>query len=208
MRPDLVICELTAADVGWDERRLRFLLARGLGWDSPIYNHALVSAGALPSRSPDDYKRTLRPRHLDILREVYSTMARDCREKGIPIIWVLIPRVGRPSDSADQNSLLQIARRAGFSCVVDVASAYDGLGAASLAVSSDDFHPNTRGHAILAGRLDQALSRLPELAHLWSPADGQAIARGPLTDRRRTRNGSHAGLDAAAPRNSEEPIFQ
>ena len=43
MRPDLVICESTAADVGWDERRLRFLLARGLGWDSPIYQQALVS---------------------------------------------------------------------------------------------------------------------------------------------------------------------
>ena len=31
MRPDLVICESTEADVGWDERRLRYVLARGPG---------------------------------------------------------------------------------------------------------------------------------------------------------------------------------
>ena len=43
MNPDLVICESTAADVGWDERRLRFLLPRGLAWDSPIYRQALAA---------------------------------------------------------------------------------------------------------------------------------------------------------------------
>ena len=37
MNPDMVIYESTAADVGWDERRLRYLLARGIGWDSPLY---------------------------------------------------------------------------------------------------------------------------------------------------------------------------
>jgi lysophospholipase L1-like esterase len=178
MRPDLVICESTAADVGWDERRLRFLLARGLGWDSPIYHQALVSSGVTPLLSPDDYKRTLRPRHWEILGEVYSTMAKDCRDRGVPIIWVLIPRVGRPSDALDQRALLQTARAAGFSCVVDVTSAYDGLDAARLAVSSLDFHPNALGHALLARRLDGALRELPELCHLWKPQTFPPLIRG------------------------------
>ncbi len=57
MAPDLVIYESTAADVGWDERRLRYLLARGLGWDSPLYRPALVRAQVERLKSPDVYKR-------------------------------------------------------------------------------------------------------------------------------------------------------
>jgi lysophospholipase L1-like esterase len=210
MHPDLVICESTAADVGWDERRLRYLLARGLGWDSPLYRKALESAGAVPFQSPDDYKRILRPRHMDLLGEVYATMVKDCRDRGVPIIWVLVPRVGRPSDAADQQALLQTARSAGFSSVIDVTNAYDGLDAASLAVSSDDFHPNSRGHAVLARWLDRALGELPDLSHLWKPTGGQAIARGPLTIRDEPGAG-HVPLsrvDAAAPKTSQGAVLQ
>ena len=97
--------------MGWDERRLRFLLARGLGWDSPIYHSALQKAGVEPYGSPDDYKRELRPRHWEILAGVYQTMAADCRARGIPIFWVLVPRVGRKHDGADQRALVKTARR-------------------------------------------------------------------------------------------------
>ncbi len=173
MSPDLVICESTAADVGWDERRLRFLLARGLGWDSPIYHSALVRAGVEPNGSPDDYKRALRPRHWDILAGVYQTMAADCRTRGVPILWVLVPRVGRKHDGADQRTLLETARAAGFSHVIDVTDAYDDIDASRLAIDTDDFHPNASGHARLARRLDGALQDLPELSALWKPSPGQ-----------------------------------
>ena len=79
MEPDLVIYEATAADIGWDERRLRFLLARGIGWDCPIYRAALTDAGVQPLGSPDQYKRALQPRHREILSGVYRFMAADCR---------------------------------------------------------------------------------------------------------------------------------
>jgi hypothetical protein len=171
MSPDLVICESTVADVGWDERRLRFLLARGLGWDCPIYQRALIKAGVKPCGSPDDYKRALRPRHWDILAGVYQAMAAECRARGAPIVWVLIPRVGRKHDEADQRTLVKIARSAGFSHVVDATDAYGGVDSYRLAIDSDDYHPNASGHACLARRLDTALSALPELASLWKPRD-------------------------------------
>ncbi len=193
MRPDLVICESTAADVGWDERRLRFLLARGLAWDSPIYQQALVSSGVKPLGSPDDYKRTLRPRHWEILGGVYATMARDCQERGVPIIWVLIPRVGRPGDAAEKRALLQTARAAGFSCVVDATGAYDGFEAARLAVSPLDFHPNALGHALLARRLDDALRARPELGQLWEPKTFPPDQGGEMARNRAGGNGTSPG---------------
>jgi len=179
MNPDLVIYESTAADVGWDERRLRFLLARGLGWDSPIYHRALVKAGVEPYGSPDDYKRALRPRHWNILAGVYQTMAADCRARGLPILWVLVPRVGRKNDRADQRALVQTARAAGFSRVIDVTDAFDDLDPSRLAIEPDDFHPNASGHTRLARRIDSALSELPELGRLWVPSPQGGDRRNP-----------------------------
>jgi hypothetical protein len=174
MNPDLVICESTAADIGWDERRLRYLLARGFGWDSPVYKRAIERAGVKPNASPDDYKRDLRPRHWDILASVYQTMAADCRAKGVPVIWVLIPRVGRFGDAAAQQTLKKTAQDAGFSQVVDVTDAYNDADPARLAVDADDFHPNALGHRRLARRIDSTLSELPELQPLWAPTHARA----------------------------------
>ncbi len=150
MRPDLVICESTEADVGWDERRLRYVLARGLGFDSPLYHAALESARVAPGWSPEQYKHALQPHHREILAGVYRAMAADGAARGVPIIWVMIPRVGKPSDPTEHDALVAMARTAGFTHVVDVSDAYDGLDAARLAVEPDDFHPNAVGHQRLA----------------------------------------------------------
>jgi hypothetical protein len=173
MQPDLVLCESTEADIGWDERRLRYLLARGLAWDSPIYRKALTAADVQPHWNPGQYKQALQPRHWEILAGVYRAMVADCRARGVPILWVLIPRVGRPNDPAGHRALVETARAAGFSRVLDATDAYHGLDPAQLAVEPDDFHPNAVGHDRLARRLDRALGALPELRHLWMPVPGR-----------------------------------
>ena len=157
MEPDLVIYESTAADVGWDERRLRFLLARGLGWDSPIYKAVLEASGAHHFLSPDQYKRLLEPRHWEILSGVYRSMTADCRARGVPIFWVLVPRIGRRGDRDSKARLIETARSAGFSGVIDLTGAFDDLDPTALSVDRDDFHPNAVGHARLAQRLNMAL---------------------------------------------------
>jgi lysophospholipase L1-like esterase len=190
MHPDLVICESTAADVGWDERRLRYLMARGLAWNSPIFRQALLAAAVEPLWNPDRYRQALRPRHVEILAGIYQTMAADCRAHGVPLLLVLIPRVGRPNDLEDQQVVLQTARAAGLRRVIDVTDAYDGIDPARLAVAPSDFHPNAAGHARLARRLDAALRDLPELRDLWEPP----LDRPPGLDREPPQN-----LSAAAP---------
>jgi lysophospholipase L1-like esterase len=169
MRPDLVICEATEADAGWDERRLRYVLARGQAFDSPLYRPALEAAGVVPGSSPEQYKHALHPYHREILAGAYRAMAVDGDARGAPIVWVLIPRVGHPTGSAQRAAMLAMARDAGFTRVVDASDAYDGLDADRLAVEPDDFHPNAEGHARLARRLDEALGALPELRRLWTP---------------------------------------
>ncbi len=152
--PDLVLFESTLADLGWDERRLRTLLPRGIGFDSPVYRDALTSLRTAPSA---DFKARLRPHRDAILEGVYRRVVADCREQGIPVVWVLLPRVGKPVIPGDRASLIGLARSAGFDRLIDVSDAFEGQSAASLAIAADDFHPNVAGHARLAHRLDAEL---------------------------------------------------
>jgi len=156
--PDLVIFQGTPADFGWDDRKLRSLLPRGVGWEAPAYRDALGSAGAVPGGDEESYKRLLRPHRDAILAGVYRRVVADCRSRGVPSVWLLLPRVGKTAPTGDRARLADLARFAGFSAIVDLSDAFDGLGPADLAISPDDFHPNARGHAILARRLGAALT--------------------------------------------------
>src|SRR5262249_41296185 len=124
--PDLVVFEATRADDGWDAQRLRGLLARGLAGDSPLYRDALAAAGLRPGWARAAYERGLRPFAGEVLAGVYRRAAADCRARGVPCLWVLLPRVGDPPDPAADARLVALARAAGFARVVDLSDGYDG----------------------------------------------------------------------------------
>jgi lysophospholipase L1-like esterase len=163
MGPDVVLYEATPADAGWDERRLRALLARGIAVDVPVYRDAFRRAGAVASRDVNVHKRRLRPYRREILAGVYRTITDDCRARGVPSVWVLIPRVGRPADPEERAELRSLASQAGFSAVIDLSDAYEGCDAKALAIGPADFHPNVEGHARLAQRLEWAFEGIPAL---------------------------------------------
>ena len=176
--PDLVIFESTLADAGWDERRLRGLLPRGIGWDAPVYRDALAASAARPGQAADTYKRVLRPFRDAFFAGVYRTVVADCRARGVPCVLILVPRVGKAPVPAERAHVLKVARTAGFAQVVDLTDAYDGIDPATLAIGPNDFHPNAGGHARLARRLALALDRQPELQRLWMAAKGPSQGQG------------------------------
>jgi hypothetical protein len=158
--PDLVVFQGSPADFGWDDRKLRSLLPKGVGWDVASYRDAFKLANIHPGGDEDAYKNALRPHRETILAGVYRTIADDCRSRGVLSVWLLLPRVGKPTPTADRKRLIDLARSAGFSRIVDLSDAFDGLDPAALAIGPDDFHPNAQGHARLAERLDEALREL------------------------------------------------
>jgi hypothetical protein len=169
--PDLVVFEASPADPGWDERRLRSLLTRGIGFDAPVYRDALASAHVTPGRDAVEYKRALRPLRWALLENVYRVAAAECRSQGVPCVWVLVPRVGKPLDPADRAELARIARASGFDAVLDVCDAYNGADPNDLAVGPNDYHPNAAGHARIARALEPLLAGRPELARIWTRPD-------------------------------------
>jgi lysophospholipase L1-like esterase len=165
--PDMILFESTPADAGWDERRLRGLLPRGVGWDTPVYRDALAASGARPGGTAETYKRVLRPFRDAFFAGVYRTVVADCHGRGIPCVLILVPRVGKAVLPSERQHVLTVARAAGFTQVVDLTDVYDGLDPAALAIGPNDFHPNADGHARLARRLFTVLGQQLELQRLW-----------------------------------------
>ena len=176
--PDLVLFESTLADAGWDERRLRGLLPRGIGWDAPVYRDALAASAATPGETAETYKRVLRPFRDAFFAGVYRTVIADCRARGVPCVLILVPRVGKAPVAAERAHVLKVAHGAGFAQVVDLTDAYNGIDPATLAIGPNDFHPNAGGHARLARQLVLALDRRPELQKLWMAAKGPRQGQG------------------------------
>lgn len=155
---DAVVYEATVAEPSWDERRLRVLLPKGIGWDAPQYQEVLAGLRRSARADGDMVDRYLREHRWDLLESVYRTIARECKLRGVRCYWVLVPRVGRAADAGDRKRLLELARRCGFTAVIDVSDAFEGVDRSALEVAADDYHPNAEGHALIARRIDEALA--------------------------------------------------
>ncbi|MHB1557289.1 MAG: SGNH/GDSL hydrolase family protein [Isosphaeraceae bacterium] len=183
LEPDLVLFEATDADIGWDARRLAELMPRGVAWDAPIYGEALRGAGLHPGASADECRQALVPRRWELLEAAYRSIAAECRARGVPCVYILIPRVGRFPGAAPLQRLIELARASGFSAVVDLSDAFDGHDPATLAVHPSDFHPNAEGHALLARRLAETLWPLP----IFDALRPSATSAEEVVDREKTR---------------------
>jgi hypothetical protein len=172
MAPDLVLFEATAADIGWDHRRLSELLPQGIGWDSTLYGDLLKRVSAGPGATSEELAQALRPYRWELLAEVYRAVAADCQARSVPCLWILIPRVGRVVEPDEHRRLLDLTQAAGFTAVVDISDAFDDFDPADLALNPNDFHPNALGHSVIARRLARALWPLPELGRLRGPTPG------------------------------------
>lgn len=198
MEPDLVLFEATQADVGWAVRRLRELLPRGIGWDSPLYAEILSKCGVMPGALGKTYEKALRPFTWELTASAYRAIAEGCSARGVPSILVVIPRVGRTVDSADHQRLLALARDAGFSAVIDISDAFDGIDPTTLTARADDYHPNDKGHALLARRLDEALWDHPLLSEFRSRRGASDASAEPELELE-PELGSEAGAALSAP---------
>jgi hypothetical protein len=146
-----------------------------------VYRRVLDSAGLRPGLDAESYKQQLKPLRWELLASVYRAAVDECETRGVPAVWVLIPRVGKPIDPAERRRLIDLARASGFAAVLDLSDVYEGAEPSSFAVGRNDFHPNLDGHALIARRLEAALRDRAELRWLWS-ADGSIAAAGEGVD--------------------------
>jgi hypothetical protein len=114
-------------------------------------------------------KRKLRPHYWGLYDLTLGAIAAECRTAGVPIVMVIIPRVGKadaPSARAEPVARLKaIAAHQGLT-VFDLTDTFDKLDPARIEIAAWDDHPNATGHRRLFLALARAVVKDKELYHL------------------------------------------
>ena len=160
---DLMVYEATTSDPGWDAHRLAYLLTKGLGADDPLYAETLNKTGVQATASRSENRDALLPWSWTIVEGVYHHIVESCHKRGLPVAFVLIPRVGANLTKVEKKGLLAMADSSGFDLVVDLSDVYDGQIEDDLAIAPGDYHPNVLGHQLIASRWADQLAQWPEL---------------------------------------------
>jgi hypothetical protein len=174
--PDLVIYSATLLDTRLIEIYLCDLLQSNVDVHYDFFRAALAEARIDPGtlrREPDGkladktaIKIKLRPRYWEFYDQTIGLLADDCRALGVPLVCLIIPRVGK-ADSPELRAE-PVARLRGIAAryavpLFDLTSAFDNDDPAKLEIAAWDDHPNARGHRRLFRALARALTHDPTL---------------------------------------------
>jgi len=178
-QPDLVIYSATTLDTRLMEIHLCDMLRKRIDLKYDFLREAMKLAavneddlrvdagGEMINKSR--LKQKLRPLYWGIYDRTLSAIAGECRIAGIPVVMVIIPRVGRadsPSARAEPVARLKaIAAHQGLT-VFDLSDAFDALDPAQLEIAAWDDHPNAVGHRRLFRSLARAMKNDPNMYEL------------------------------------------
>jgi hypothetical protein len=178
-QPDLVIYSATTLDIRLMEIHLCDMLKKRIDLKYDFLREATTLAtvndddlrvdvgGELINKSR--LKQKLRPLYWGIYDKTLSAIAGDCRIAGIPVVMVIIPRVGKadsPSARAEPVARLKaIAAHQGLT-VFDLSDAFDAFDPAQLEIAAWDDHPNALGHRRLFRSLARAMVNDPDIYDL------------------------------------------
>ncbi|HKI19314.1 MAG TPA: SGNH/GDSL hydrolase family protein [Isosphaeraceae bacterium] len=182
--PDLVIYSATTLDTRLMEIHLCEMLRKNvdLKYDflrevtavAEASNHDLRvdSEGEIINKK--GLKSKLRPLYWGLYDTTLGAIAAECRTAGLPLVMVIIPRVGKadvPSARAEPVARLKaIASHYGLT-VFDLSDTFDEFEPATLEIAASDDHPNAVGHRRLFQALARAVVRDQELYHLLFTTD-------------------------------------
>jgi hypothetical protein len=133
-------------------------------------------------------KRKLRPFYWGLYDATLGQIAAECRISGVPLLIVVIPRVGKadaPAIRAEPVARLKaIAAHHGVT-VFDLSDTFDKVDPATLEIAAWDDHPNALGYRRLFLALARAVVKEREVYHrLFAPNRGQRSQNGyPVVNR-------------------------
>jgi len=119
-------------------------------------------AGLAPDATAEAYERALEPLSAEILGWCYRRVVSLCRERGVTPVWVFLPTLEMRGVPAEIAWLPELARASGFE-IIDLFGVYGKEDLFSLRIADWDYHPNARGHELIAARLYAELLARPEL---------------------------------------------
>lgn len=158
-QPDLVIFSSTMLDSRLAEIHLcdAFRIKADLPYD--FLREAVARAGVTDAdrrldlrgelAGKEAIKRKMEPLYWELYDKTVAALAGDCRSMGVPLVMVVIPRVGKDADEAGRaESVGRLKAIAGRSAlpIYDLTDTFDGIDPADLEIAAWDDHPNAEGH--------------------------------------------------------------
>ncbi|APW62107.1 SGNH/GDSL hydrolase family protein [Paludisphaera borealis] len=158
-KPDLVIFSSTLLDVRLMEIHLCDMFRTK---SDPTYGflHDLIARAGINDQdryvdpkgdlvNKERIKAKLSPYYWELYDSTVGALAGDCRTAGIPLLMIVIPRVGKDDDATVRAEpvarLKAIAGRYGLP-IFDLSDTFDELDPATLEIAAWDDHPNALGH--------------------------------------------------------------
>jgi hypothetical protein len=180
--PDMVLYSATLLD----NRLIEIYLCNLLEWNIDLHYDFLREAFAAAKidddalrRKPDGtlanktaIKTKLRPLYWDFYDQTLGLLADDCRDLGVPLACLIIPRVGK-ADTPDLRAE-PVAKLRGIAAhhaipLFDLTSTFDQEDPSKLEIAAWDDHPNARGHRRLFRALARDLTHDQTLYHTLFP---------------------------------------
>jgi hypothetical protein len=170
-QPDMVIYSATTLDERFLEIHLLDMLSKGVDLKYDFLRQVVADAGITDgdlARMRDGQKANksrvktkLDPYHWRLYDETMGQLAADCRAAGLPLVMVIIPRVGQadqPAARADKVARLRAIAAHHAIKVYDLSGTFDRFDPASLEAAAWDDHPNATGHYRLFLALAHAIA--------------------------------------------------
>lgn len=168
--PDLVLYSATMLDTRLIEIHLCDMFQCRVDVTYDFLREAVARAGITERdlrlnadeklRDKNALKAKLRPHYWKIYDATMNALAAECRSAGIPLVSMIIPRVGK-ADAADTRGPTVATLRAILTphttALFDLTDTFDDLDPADLEIGPLDDHPNALGHHRLFRELARAL---------------------------------------------------
>jgi D-alanyl-lipoteichoic acid acyltransferase DltB (MBOAT superfamily) len=147
-----------------DGRQIRAHLAQaarlGVEFPHPALREIVARAGVGPGDM--DGEKKLAAHAEELIALVYGEIAAQARRAGAVPVWLLVPTPKEEASDSATPRLVSLAREAGFVVIDETESAYASVPIEQIRVAEWDYHPNAKGHALLAAAIDTALAERAE----------------------------------------------
>lgn len=178
-QPDLVLYSATMLDIRLLEIHLCGLLQNRIDLQYDFLRRAVADARITAADvrldadgeflNKESIKAKLKPYYWPIIESSLAFLAGDCHEQGVPLLCVIIPRVGKADAPEARLDALSHYRSIGLRHglrLIDLSSTFDGRDPAKIEIAAWDDHPNALGHKLLFRALAHALVDDPQLYRL------------------------------------------
>ncbi len=180
--PDLVIYSATTLDIRLMEIHLCDLFRKRVDLKYGFVRDVVARAGVCDEDTRLDQegempnkvglKNKLRPYYWGLYDTTLGEIAADCRSRDVPLLMVIIPRVGKadaPGARAEPVARLKAVAAHNGLTVLDLTASFDRFDPTQLEIAAWDDHPNTKGHRRLFLTLAKAVVENPDLYELLFP---------------------------------------